>query len=286
MLGVGPGALQSDAHMLGIDPMTQRPRMDEALGVILRLLTEEEPITYKGDWFELRDAQLQLRPYQRPTMPVAVASTISPSGMRAAGKHGAGVLSVASYTEEGLAAMTTQWQFCEEAAAEAGRPPPDRRDWRVVMPIHLADSKEEALRDIEEGILRWSRDYFSYTFGLPISDMIDSGRALAEAMDGTGRLLIGTPDDAIAGIRRLLEMTGGFGTVLSLAHEWANREKTLYSYELLARYVMPVFQDQLTSLERSNRWAREHKDELMGGRAQAIAKAIEEHPAPGAGTSS
>ena len=48
MLGVGPGALPSDAVMLGIDPMTQRDRMDEGLGVIIRLLTQDEPFSYKG----------------------------------------------------------------------------------------------------------------------------------------------------------------------------------------------------------------------------------------------
>ncbi len=126
MLGVGPGALPSDARMLGLEPTTQRPRMDEALGIIIRLLTEDEPITYKSDWFELHEARLQLKPYQRPTMPIAVAATISPAGMTAAGKHGAGMLSIASYTEEGLAAVETQWGFCEEAAKAAGKPAPDR----------------------------------------------------------------------------------------------------------------------------------------------------------------
>ena len=46
MLGVGPGALASDAYMLGIDPLEQRHRMDESLGIIMRLLTETDPITY------------------------------------------------------------------------------------------------------------------------------------------------------------------------------------------------------------------------------------------------
>ena len=46
MFGVGPGALPGDAYMLGIDPTTQRDKMDEAFGIILRLFTETEPITY------------------------------------------------------------------------------------------------------------------------------------------------------------------------------------------------------------------------------------------------
>ena len=68
-LGVGPGALNSDGHMLGLDHATVRPRMEEGLDVIMRLLTEEDPITYHSDWFELNDAHLQLRPYSHHFYP-------------------------------------------------------------------------------------------------------------------------------------------------------------------------------------------------------------------------
>ena len=94
MLGVGPGALVSDAYMLGIEPTTQREKMDESLGVIVRLLTETEPISYESSWFELHDALLHLQPYQRPHMPIAVAAAQSPSGPALAGKHGTAMLSV------------------------------------------------------------------------------------------------------------------------------------------------------------------------------------------------
>src|SRR2546428_11957093 len=75
MLGVGPGALGSDAYMLGIDPLTQRPRMDEALGIIMRLLTETEPITYESDWFVLHEAVGHLRPYTQPHFPIVLAAS-------------------------------------------------------------------------------------------------------------------------------------------------------------------------------------------------------------------
>ena len=87
MLGVGPGALASDAYMFGIDPARQREMMDESLGVIKRLMDNPEPYTYKSDWFELNDAHLQLRPYQQP-FPLVVASVQSPAGVTSAGKHG------------------------------------------------------------------------------------------------------------------------------------------------------------------------------------------------------
>jgi limonene 1,2-monooxygenase len=68
MLGVGPGALVTDALMLGIEPTLQRQRMDEAMGVIMRLLTDPEPLTYDSDWFTLRDASLHLRPFTQPSI--------------------------------------------------------------------------------------------------------------------------------------------------------------------------------------------------------------------------
>ena len=94
MFGVGPGALPGDAYMMGIDPTTQREKMDEALGIILRLFTETEPLTYKSDWFELNEAMLQIRPFQKPHMPIAVASVQSPAGVMLAGKYGASVLTI------------------------------------------------------------------------------------------------------------------------------------------------------------------------------------------------
>src|SRR5690606_19476336 len=95
MFGVGPGALSSDALMMGIEPATQRPRMEEALDAIVRLFTEVDPITVETDWFTLRNARLQLRPYTAPHPLIAAAAVQSPAGMRLAGKHGAAVLTLA-----------------------------------------------------------------------------------------------------------------------------------------------------------------------------------------------
>src|SRR5882724_1638494 len=41
MLGVGPGQLTSDAHMLGIPADAQRPRMEESLDAMMALLRGE-----------------------------------------------------------------------------------------------------------------------------------------------------------------------------------------------------------------------------------------------------
>ncbi len=271
MLGVGPGALISDAYMLGIDHTTQRERMDESLGVILRLLTETEPITYRSDWFHLQEAMLQLRPYQRPHMPIAVAAAQSPSGPALAGKHGAAILSMNVPAANARADLDYLWTTAEESAAEHGQSM-DRNEWRLVMPVHLAEDRQEAMEDIRLGSSRVQRDYFEDTIGF--AGRVDAPREkIVDKMVEEGRWIVGTPDDCIESIHRLAERSGGFGGFLVMAHDWAPREKVLHSYELLARYVMPQFQGTLGGLQVSNQWSRENTDTLQAMRTHAIDRA-------------
>jgi limonene 1,2-monooxygenase len=72
--------------------------MEEALEVIIRLFTETEPITIESDWFTLRDAVLQVRPFSWPHMPLAVASMQSPARPALAGKFAAGLLSIGAFS--------------------------------------------------------------------------------------------------------------------------------------------------------------------------------------------
>lgn len=277
MLGVGPGALPSDAVMLGIDPMTQRERMDEGLGVILRLLTTDEPFSYKGSWFELNNAALQIRPLQE-RIPVATASTISPSGMKCAGKYGIGVLSVASYSEEGLMALPTQWNFGETSAREHGQTI-DRSNWRIVMPFHLAESKEQALREVADGLKKWQNEYIVGILGSPQRPSFPDGYEAAKRMSEYGGAIIGTPDDALDRIEKLQALSGGFGTILCFAHDWTTREQALRTYEMIARYVMPRCQGLIKPLEASAARVTAKKGELMEKASGAILKAIRDYNA-------
>jgi limonene 1,2-monooxygenase len=277
MLGVGPGALPSDARMLGIEPDTQRDRMDEATGIIQRLL-RGETVTHRSDWFELREARLQILPLQEE-LPMASATSLSPAGMKVAGKYGIGVISVASNSAEGLNALPTQWGFGETYAREYGQVI-DRKNWRILTQFHLAPTKEQAIAEVAEGLKRWHNEYNVDILGRPNAVHTADGAAMAEAMNRAGSAIFGTPDDAVAQIARLQEMSGGFGTLLGFAHDWAGRGEEMFrSYELFARYVIPRVQGLIDPVQRSADWVSERKDELMHGAGQAILKAIREHNA-------
>ncbi|MGR9093180.1 MAG: LLM class flavin-dependent oxidoreductase [Gammaproteobacteria bacterium] len=258
IFGSGPGALPSDAHMLNIDPMLQRDRQDEAIGVIRRLLSGEERFSYECEWFTLNDARLQLFPIQED-LPFAVASMISPSGMTLAGKHRTGVLSIGSMSSAGLDALPTQWSFAEESAAKHGNTV-SRDDWRVVMSWHIAETREQARAEARDGLFRWHNEYNVGTLMRP--DM-EAFATPEDALDGIGNAagasVIGTPDDLIAAIRRMVDVTGGFGTVIGFAHDWANPANTARSWDLVARYVMPEVNGMLDGYRDSQRHVIEHR---------------------------
>jgi limonene 1,2-monooxygenase len=281
MLGVGPGALPSDAFMLGIDPSVQRHRMEEALEVILELFRSEESVTRETEWFTLRDARLHLRPYTDPHPEVAVAAMISPSGPRAAGRYGCSLLSIGASQRAGIDLLGSHWGVMEERAAQFGQEA-RRRDWRLVTMMHLAETREEAFDQVTYGLADYGR-YFREVAALPIFPDAAPGE-LTELLNRTGAAVIGTPEDAIELIEELVKQSnGGFGTILLQAHEWANPEATRRSYELFAQYVLPAFDPRATRTEESMKWVMDHRPEQMGAAVAAIGSAIQEHAAEKAG---
>jgi len=277
MFGVGPGQLVADAYMMGVDPQKLRDRMGESLDVLVKLLNGET-VTAKTDWFTLNEARMHILPYQEQ-LEIVVASAISPSGARLAGQYGASMLSVAASSPKGFEALADSWSICEDKAAEYGQSV-DRRGWRVVAPIHIAESREQARRDLEYGLM----DMFNYfhRFG---GSLFPQVKDLEEAMEvwctgGLGAFgvgLIGTPDDLVEHIQKLQTQSGGFGAFLSLAHNAASYEATKKSYELVARYVMPHFQHSNNNRGASLDWASSNAERFMAEYMGGLERAIKQH---------
>jgi limonene 1,2-monooxygenase len=271
IFGSGPGALASDAHALGIDPMVQRDRQDEAIGVIRRLMRGER-VTCRSDWFTLQDAQLQLLPLQEE-MPFAVASQISPSGMTLAGRHGIGVISIGSLSQEGLNALPTQWGFAEAAARKHGTSV-DRKDWRVLLSWHIAETRERARAEAKDGLFRHHNEYITGTLQRPGAKPFASPEEAVEktAYSEEAAATIGTPDDLVARIKSIFEVSGGFGTVVGFVHDWANPENTRRSWDMVARYVVPEINGHLAGLRRSQRFVATERGVFERAKEAIMAK--------------
>src|ERR1700744_1546248 len=278
IFGSGPGALASDAHTLGVDPMLLRDRQDEAIGVIRRLFKGER-VSMKSDWFQLNDAALQLLPYQ-DDMPFAVASQISPSGMTLAGKHGIGIISIGSLSQEGLNALPTQWGFAEAAAAKHGQIA-DRKNWRVLLSWHIAETREKAREQARDGLFRHHNEYIPAPLQRPGAkpfkppDQAVDLTAFSDAAAAT----IGTPDDLVQRIKEVLAISGGFGTVVGFVHDWANPENTMRSWDMVARYVVPEINGYLAGLRKSREFVASNREYFERAKEAVMAKINENNAA-------
>jgi len=274
IFGSGPGALPSDAHTLGIDPMVQRDRQDEAIGIIRRLFRGER-ITHQTEWYILKDAALQLLPLQED-MEFVVASQISPSGMTLAGKYGIGIISLGSMSEQGLMSLPTQWGFAESAAKKHGTKV-DRRNWRVLLSWHIAETRQKAREEAKHGLLRWHNEYVTGTLQRPGSVPF---KDVEEAVDKTAFIegaasVIGTPDDLVNMIKSVYAKSGGFGYVIGFAHDWANPENTMRSWDLVARYVVPEVNGYVAKLRESQKFLIENRAVFDRAGDAIIAKIME-----------
>jgi limonene 1,2-monooxygenase len=238
ILGVGPCNLITDKKLFGMTNENLYPMLAESVDIIVRLLESPEPIDYEGRFWKLKQMRLQLRSYQQPRLPLAIASSGNPISLELAGKYGMLLLSPAGKNRR----HAEQWNAVEAAAAKNGATIA-RDNWRLATCVYLAESREQAWAEVEEGIRR-DMEYF-FAIGLKAPYESYPGQPASEITPRSGAdrrdWIIGTPEDAIARIERMQAETGGFGGLLLTTHEWTGSEKLRKSLELFARYVIPHF---------------------------------------------
>jgi limonene 1,2-monooxygenase len=271
ILGMGPGALASDAKMMGIEVARQRDMMDEAIDVMVRLM-RGETVSAKTDWFTLDNARIHMSPYSRPSIEMTVGSVVSPTGARAAGRHGLSMLSFGATTSAGFGALASNWAIAEDIAAEHGQTM-DRSRWRLVAPMHISDSREKALEEVKYNIDAWA-----YYIREVVTGPIAPGSGdIIETLLSSNMAVIGTPDDAVKQIRRLQEQTGGFGALLLFHTNWADVAQTRRSYELFARFVMPQIDDRIDNRAISYEECRLARPDMIGKIGNAVQDRIRRH---------
>ncbi|MEA2775093.1 MAG: limonene 1,2-monooxygenase, partial [Acetobacteraceae bacterium] len=134
------------------------------------------------------------------------------------------------------------------------------------------ETREKARENVRHGLDRFC-DYFRDVATFPIvpNEIADRYQFMVES----GTACIGTPDDAIGFIERLLKGSGGFGVIMELAQNWAGWAETKRHYELMARYVHPHFQASREWRSGSYDHARDHHDEFTGQSGAAVQAEID-----------
>ena len=274
MFGVGPGSLPSDAYMMGISTDEVRDRMEQAIEPLVRLL-RGETVTQSTDWFTLQKARLQLPSYCEDGVEMVVASQVSPTGARAAGKFGLGLLSIGATSAGAFNSLASNWGIAESLAKDHGQQV-NRSQWRLVAPVHVAETREKARDNVRFALHKWV-DYMSKVAALPLAP--PPGVDAIDHMVDTGFAVIGTPDDYVEQIERLWDQSGGFGCFLHLETNWADRAETMRSYELIARYAIPKINQLNIARQESEQWLRENNEEFRGQLKAAVNAKIVQHAA-------
>ena len=272
IFGFGPGALPSDSYMVGVPVSKARDRMEEGIEAVVALL-KGEIVTRETEWLKMQKARLQLGPYNGEMSEMAVASQISPTGARAAGKYGLGLLSIGATSQGGFNSLQANWQIAQEVAKDHGQIV-DRAGWRLVGPAHVAETREKARANMRFGLEKWI-DYISKVAALPLAP--PPGVDAVDHMVDTGFAVIGTPDDYVEHIDRLAQESGGFGAFLHLETPWADWEERRRSYELIARHAIPKINRLNDARLSSENWLRENNDVFRGHLQSAIKAQVDQH---------
>jgi probable F420-dependent oxidoreductase len=224
LVGLGSGWTETEFRMTGIPfpPIGERLRMlDESLTCI-RGLWQEGPFTHDGEFFHFHEADLAPKTLQKPHPPIVLGG--GGKGLLRVAARRADVLNIIAavgrrgyISMQGASrldddAMRAKIDFVRAEAARAGRDPRSIEISNFTFALMLADSAE-ASRAMREGM--------AAGFGVP-----------AEAVGRAPMVLIGTPEEVIAELRRRAEAWQVREVVFQLQDEAL--------VERFAREVMPA----------------------------------------------
>ncbi len=256
--GFGQGGVTTDWGLFDLpDAKTQGLMTVEGIDMVLKLWQLEAPFDLQGQFWHIklvdpkpeRGIGTLLKPYQQPHPPIAM-SVVKGNSMaaRMAGQRGYIPIST------NLVPMTTlpdHWQTYSAGATEAGHSTPDRAIWRISRSIYIGETNDAAWEHARSGTFIRSFEY--------LIDVLKSANMLNLVKHDPGvaddavtpdymlrhLCIIGDKAECIRQLHALWQQTGGFGTLLMIAHDWDDKERWQRSMQLLAREVVPA----LTSVE-------------------------------------
>ncbi len=264
MFGVGAGGLATDMELFQVDMAANQHRdmTREALEIILGIWDnmDNPPWRYDGKYWSVSLPELEefsygtlgsfRKPLTKPYPPIGI-SAASPNSttLRMAGERGFLPMSLGLNAQY----MPGHWDAVLEGAAESGREPPSRSEWRVVRDFWVADTDEEA-RDTawNGGLGRAWREYLQplFAFGeYPITRNMKHDPSLPDEAVTPEYImehmwLVGSPQTVADKIRELYEWAGGFGVLLGMVVDHkGDDERWKKSMRLMQEEVMPLLSD-------------------------------------------
>ena len=251
-VGFGQGGVPTDWGLFDLpDPGTQGLMTMEAMDMVMKLWQEDAPFEFKGDFWKIGiDRQVPelglgelLKPYQKPHPPIAMSIVRAES--RAATTCGQKGFFPISINMAPVQKLKRQWELYCAGAAEGGHDPPSRSSWRISRSIYVADSDEEAREQALNGSFAKSLVYLRGMMEmggildlLKIDPTMPDDEVDAEyIVDNIA--IVGSPETVRQKLQDLFGVTGGFGTLLMIAHDWDDKPDWHRCMSLMKEEVLP-----------------------------------------------
>lgn len=246
--GFGASGLPTDWALFGMEPAEMRPRMEESIEIINRLMQADGPISYSGKYWSAENKTVQVKPFKNRLPEIVLAGLTSLSSYKSAATNGWGALSVyftpPTFTNNpSFPDLVAQGKCLDESAAAAGLDPIEaRRNWRVVREVYIAKDKNTALEEIRKGV----KGSYDYLFELGLGALMKLDQEMPDAdvtfewMVDNIPWIIGTPEECSQQIKDLYEEVGGFGSFVINSRDWVPTDLHYRSWEQFARYCMPA----------------------------------------------
>ena len=188
-----------------MNPTEGRGRLFEGMDLVMKALTEPQPFSWEGRYYQFRTVAVWPRPVQQPLPPMVVA-TRSDDMLQYAAAHQLG-LAVSFVPVEHMATVTEKYYaWCAEAGWQ---PTPDQIVYRGS--ISLAETDTQAAKWLE-GVKSAGPVPGGITMRPAVSRAIQAARA-GEAFD-LRHVLAGSVQGDVAGAARGLNFMGGPDTVV------------------------------------------------------------------------
>lgn len=253
MCGFGQGGVPTDWELFDLpDGKTQGLMTIEGIDMIVKLWAADPPFEFKGDYWHIKilnpDRELgigeMIRPYQQPHPPIAM-SIVRGGSMAARMSGQRGYIPISSNLVPPVT-VRNHWDTYAAGSAEMGRPDPDRSIWRISRSILIGESNDAAWDHALNGTLRRSFEYLlallrsANMLNLVKGDQPDIADDLVTPEFALEQLcIIGDKHEVKRKLEGLWETTGGFGTLLMIAHDWDDRSIWTKSMQVLANEIVP-----------------------------------------------
>ena len=188
ILGVGAGWMEREHTMFGYelgDVPTRMERFAEGLEVITRLLRSEEPVTYPGRFYQLREAMLRPRPQRRGGPPLLIGGTGPQRTLPLVARY-ADIWNAYGVT---LDAFRERSARLDELLREVGRQPDSVK--RTLMILILCGRDPTELEQRVRGFRRFDQEMGD----MPLDALLNLLRAQFRG------IIVGTPEEVVDQIR-------------------------------------------------------------------------------------